>query len=169
MNVLDQRVKILFIVCLLVLGTLELGVSPAEADGPFDFFTLTPCRVVDTRSPIGPQGGPKLNANTTRNFPIVPLCGVPSNAAAIAMNVTVVSPTDLGDLRIWPAGQPIPLASVINWVSSDFAVANGAIIALGNDGLGNHLSVHCDMPPASTGQVHLVIDVTGYFAPTVGA
>jgi len=27
---------------------------------------------------------------------------------------------------------------------------------------GNHVTVHVDMPPASTGQVHLILDVTGY-------
>jgi hypothetical protein len=165
MNIVNRRAKIFSIAILLALGTMGLAVAPAQADGPFNFFTLTPCRVVDTRSPPGPQGGPALNANTTRNFPIVGLCGVPSNAAAVAMNVTVLHPTDFGDLRIWPAGQTIPLASVINWVAGDVAVANGAIIPLGNDGIGDHVSVQCDMPPGSTGHVDLIIDVTGYFAP----
>lgn len=160
----NRSVKIFSIACLLVLATMGLAVAPVEAQGPYDFFTLAPCRIIDTRNPPGPTGGPKLVANTLRNFPIVGLCGVPSNATAIAMNVTVVQPTDFGNLRIAPAGQPVPLASVINWAASDVAVANGAIIALGNDGAGNHLSVQCDMPPASTGQVHLVIDVTGYFS-----
>ena len=27
---------------------------------------------------------------------------------------------------------------------------------------GNHVTLHVDMPPASTGQVHLILDVTGY-------
>ncbi len=144
------------------LGML-LVAGVAEPAGPFQFVPLTPCRIVDTRNPPGPTGGPALAANTQRSFPIVAMCGVPGTAAAVAMNVTVAQPTDFGDLRIWPAGTSVPLASVINWVPSDLAVANGAIIPLGTDGSGNHVTVQCDMPPGSTGNVHLILDVTGYF------
>jgi hypothetical protein len=136
---------------------------PAEAwaAGPFSFYPVTPCRIIDTRNPNGPTGGPKLNANAQRDFPILGLCGVPSTAKAASLNLTVTEPTDFGHLRVWPAGDPLPLASVINWVTTDFAVANGAIIPLG---VGvNNISVFCGMPPGSTGQVHLIIDVTGYF------
>ena len=165
----DRGNKISFRACLLAMATMALALAPAEvagqAAGPYNFFALAPCRVVDTRGPVGPTGGPKLQANTSRNFPIVGLCGVPTTAAAVAMNVTIAAPTDFGDLRLSPAGQPIPLASVINWSTTDSAVANGAIIPMGTDGLGNHVTVHCDMPVGSTGQVHLIIDVTGYFAP----
>lgn len=40
---------------------------------------------------------------------------------------------------------------------------NGALIPLGTDMSGNDVTVQVDMPPGSTGQVHLVLDVTGYF------
>jgi streptogramin lyase len=33
-------------------------------------YTLTPCRVMDTRNPAGPLGGPALAANTTRLFTV---------------------------------------------------------------------------------------------------
>ena len=134
----------------------------AEAAGPFSFYSVAPCRVVDTRGAAGPTGGPKLLANSDRSFPILGSCGVPTTAQAVVFNITIVSPTDLGDIRIFPAGTPMPVASVINWVTADFAVANGAIAPVGLSG-GNHVTVHVDMPPASTGQVHLVLDVTGYF------
>jgi hypothetical protein len=42
---------------------------PAEADGPFQFFTLTPCRLVDTRGLPGPSGGPILQDQVLRLFP----------------------------------------------------------------------------------------------------
>jgi len=142
------------------MGTMAVALAPAEAAGPYNFFVLAPCRVVDTRA----TPGLPLLANTLRNFPIVGSCGVPINATAVAMNVTIAQPTDFGDLRISPAGQPVPLASVINWSTTHSALANGAIIPLGNDGLGNHVTVQCDMPLGSLGQVHLIIDVMGYFA-----
>jgi hypothetical protein len=147
----------------LALGTIGLTVAPAEAAGPFSLFSVSPCRIVDTRNPPGPTGGPALAANTARNFPITGFCGVPSSATAVVMNITVTQPTDFGDLRISPAGAPVPLASAINWVASDFAVANGAIVPMGSDGSGNNVTVTCDMHIGSTGHVHFIVDVTGYF------
>jgi len=145
-----------------LVATALAFVAPVEAGGPYSFYSLAPCRVVDTRNPTGPTGGPSLGANTTRSFPILGACGVPATAQAVVFNVTIAGPTDLGDIRIYPAGTTMPLASVINWVASDSAVANGAIIPVGSDA-GNHVSIRVDMVPTSTGQVDLILDVTGYF------
>jgi len=152
---------------LLVLGGLGLLLSHAAraaVAGPYSFFPLTPCRVVDTRGPVGPQGGPALAANTVRNFSIINVngCGVPSSAKAAAINITAIQATDNGDLRIFPYQSAVPLASVINFSTIDFALANGAIVPLANIG-GLDISVQTDMPPGSSGNVQLVIDVTGYF------
>jgi hypothetical protein len=123
------------------------------------FFTVTPCRVLDTRNPVGPSGGPALGANTTRSFPVTGLCGIPSTAIAVALNVTTVDETDFGDLRTYPNGNPVPSSSTINFAVQKVR-ANNAVIPLG---LGGRIAVQCDMPPTSTGQTNLVIDVTGYF------
>ncbi len=145
-----------------LLPALLALVPRAEAAGPYSFFSVSPCRVVDTRNPTGPTGGPKLNANVARSFPILGPCGVPGTAQAVVFNVTITEPTDFGDIRIYPAGTTMPNASVINWVTTDFAVANGAIVPVALSG-GNHVTVQVDMIPASPGQVHLILDVTGYF------
>ena len=150
---------------LFVLAGLALLVTEAaRAAGPFQFFPLTPCRVIDTRGAVGPQGGPSLAANTSRNFAVINIngCGVPSTAKAAAINITAIQATDNGDLRIFPYQSAVPLASVINFGTVDFALANGAIIPLANIG-GLDITVQTDMPPASTGHVHLVVDVNGYF------
>jgi len=145
-------------------GVAVLAAVPASAQsGPFSFFPLTPCRVIDTRNPAGPTGGPALAANASRSFPVLGNCAVPTDAKAVAFNITVTQPTDFGDLRVYPQGTAEPLASVINWVTSDFAVANGAIIPVTGPPATTHITVKCDMPPASTGTVHLIVDVTGYF------
>ena len=119
---------------------------------------------MDTRNPVGPQGGPALAANTIRSFTIINInsWGVSSTAQAAAMNITAIQATDNGNLRILPYLSPVPLASVIKFSTADFALANGAIIPLANIG-GLDISVQTDMPVASTGTLHLVIDVTGYF------
>ena len=152
---------------LIALGGLALLLShaaTAAVAGPYSFFPLTPCRVVDTRGAVGPQGGPALAANTVRSFSIIGVngCGVPTTAQAAAINITAIQSTDNGDLRIFPYQSAVPLASVINFSTADFALANGAIVPLANIG-GIDISVQTDMAPASTGLVHLVIDVTGYF------
>jgi len=149
---------------LLVIGLALFLSEAASADGPYSFFPLTPCRIIDTRGPVGPTGGPALSANTVRSFPVanVNACGVPSTARAVSFNITTVQATDAGDLRIFPYLSPVPLASVINFSPADFALANGAIIPIANIG-GLDISVQTDMAPGSTGAVHLVVDVTGYF------
>jgi plastocyanin len=126
---------------------------------PESFFTVTPCRVVDTRNPVGPSGGPALGANTSRSFPVTGLCGIPPTASAVAINVTVVNETDFGDLRLYAAGSPAPSSSTINFTVQKVR-ANNAIIPLGP---GGQIAVRCDMPPASTGQTQFLLDVTGYF------
>jgi hypothetical protein len=77
----------------------------------------------------------------------------------VAVNVTVVGETDTGNLRIYPAGSPLPTASTINFAVGKVR-ANNAIIPLG---VGGQITVRCDMAVASTGQTHFLLDVTGYF------
>jgi len=130
-----------------------------DDDSALQFFTLTPCRVLDTRNPVGPSGGPALAANTNRNFPAAGVCGIPTDAKVIAVIVTTVSQTDFGDLRIYPADFPVPTASTINFAVNHVR-ANNAIIPLGTSG---QVGVQCDMPPSSTGTTHFLMDVFGYF------
>ncbi len=147
---------------LALLGLALVVVPTAQASGPHDFYALPPCRVVDTRNANGPTGGPVLAANSSRSFPVLGSCGIPVTAKAVVFNVTVVTPTDWGDIRMYPAGLAMPLVSVLNWSTADYALANGAVIPV-KSGTGDHVTVHVDMLPGSTGTVHLVLDVSGYF------
>jgi chitinase len=122
------------------------------------FFTLSPCRVADTRNATGLSGGPALAAHTTRTFPAAGVCGIPMDAVAIAINVTVVGETDQGDLRLYSAGGPTPNTSTINFAVNQVR-ANNAIVPLG---VGGQIGVQCDMPPGS-GTTHFLFDVAGYF------
>ena len=137
-----------------------LSEGVAQAAGPYQFFSVTPCRVADTRNPNGVFGGPALASNTTRNYPIRGQCGIPLTAQAAVFNFTIVqAPTD-GNLTVWPAGAPMPNASVLNFSAGDFAVANGAIIPLA--GSTNDVSVFTNMPLGAP-SVNFIIDVSGYF------
>jgi hypothetical protein len=83
------------------------------------------------------------------------LCGIPSNAQAYALNMTVVPQGPLGFLSAWPAGQPFPTVSTLN--SPDgFVIANAAIVPAGTSGA---IMVLASNP------ADLIIDIVGYLAP----
>jgi glucose/arabinose dehydrogenase len=133
-------------------ATYQLSVD----QGPQDFFTLAPCRVVDTREPAGPRGGPALVAGAERVFDVRGACGVPTGARSIAVNVTVTGSTAPGHLRLWGTGELRPLSSTVNFATG-LTRANNAVLRLGAAG---SVSVFCSM---ASGTAHLVVDVTGYF------
>ena len=132
--------------------------TPAPAA---EFFTLTPCRAIDTRDPAGPFGGPVLAANGKRSFSLAGRCGVPAEAVAVSANVTIVGPTGTGHLRLYSADLFAVDTSAINFTAGKVR-ANNVILSLAADGLGTIES----LPSlASGGTVHLILDVNGYFAP----
>jgi hypothetical protein len=130
--------------------------QPSVVSGPHDFFTLAPCRLVDTRNPDGPLGGPGLAARQTREFNAHGACGVPASARAIAVNVAAVSPPATGHLRLHSADEARPATSTLNFAAGRTR-ANNAILRLGAAG---GFEAYCDMP---AGSVDLVVDVVGYF------
>ena len=82
------------------------------------FHPLNPARVLDTRPPpnqVGPFTSP-WPAATNRDVQIGGNGGVPATAAAALLNVTVTGGTAGSFLSVWPAGQPAPLVSSLNWV-----------------------------------------------------
>ena len=120
------------------------------------FFTLTPCRLIDTRGSNGPLGGPALVAGAQRTFTLTGICGVPSSARSLSLNITVTGPTAAGDLKIFAAGTSVPTSTTMNY-SAGQTRANNAIPSLSTSGA---LIVQCDQP---SGTVHLIVDVNGYF------
>ncbi len=122
---------------------------------PLQFVKVTPCRVVDTRNPAGPFGGPVLGARTSREFDIPQgACNIPSSAVAYSLNVTVVPQVALGYLTIWPSGQPQPVVSTLN--SDGRVKANAAITPAGSNG---GVSVYV------TNETQVILDIDGYFVP----
>ncbi|HUH63042.1 MAG TPA: hypothetical protein VLZ50_08605, partial [Terracidiphilus sp.] len=97
------------------------------------FVPVSPCRVADTRNPIGEFGGPTMGANSQRSFRIPhSACNIPSTAAAYSLNVTVVPWGSLNYLTIWPTGQQQPNVSTLN--SYDGRIkANAAIVPAGTN------------------------------------
>lgn len=121
------------------------------------FFTLPPCRAVDTRVP---GSGPPLASNVPRAFPMTGVCGVPATARSVSVNVTITGPTGGGFLTFYPANQPVPSTSTINFTAGQTR-ANDAVVTLAIDGAGT-FAVY---PYVSglNGIVDLIVDVNGYF------
>jgi hypothetical protein len=138
--------------------TLAGACTPPPVDSGLDFYTVAPCRLIDTRNPDGPLAGPALQAGAERPFVLTGNCGVPSTAKALAVNVTAVSPAAGGLLSLFPADQTAPIASTINFVPTVATRANNAIISLAGDASGG-----IKVKNSSAGTVHFLLDVVGYF------
>jgi hypothetical protein len=123
------------------------------------FFKLNPCRLVDTRLPSGPLGGPALSSGATRSFDLNQSCSVPATAKALSLNVTVTRPTGQGYVTLGASGCPVPSTSTINF-SAGQTRANNAITTLAADGSGNLLAF---ASVSGSGSVDLILDVNGYF------
>jgi hypothetical protein len=121
------------------------------------YFTLTPCRLIDTRNAAGALAGPALKGNTARTFTLAGACGIPANARALVLNATVTSPTAAGDLAIYPAGVAPPLTSVINYTAGRTR-ANNLTVSVNAQG---QVTVRCDQATGTT--VQFILDVDGYY------
>jgi hypothetical protein len=137
-------------------GGLSYGITQSGRGGPrgLHYVPATPCRILDTRNPNGPFGGPQMGANTSRAFDVQGSpCGIPSNALAYAVNVSVVPLVGLGSLTIWPTGQPQPGEFTLS--SPDGRVkSNASIVPAGDTG-----QVSINVSDAA----NVIVDISGYF------
>lgn len=132
--------------------TLRRPAGTTEPPPPADFYTLPPCRVLDTRTGEG-----ALRSGERRPYRLAGRCGIPPTARAAAVNLTVVQPTGSGFVTLWSGDRPLPLTSSLNFTSGSVR-ANHAVLPLGRDG-----TVLAQPFLAGSGAAHLILDVSGYF------
>jgi glucose/arabinose dehydrogenase len=120
------------------------------------FYTVTPCRLVDTREAPSPWGAPKLEAGADRVFTVAGQCGIPPTATVVSANLTVTEPTGPGHLVVLPSTGGSSEPSSINFGAGQTR-ANNAILTLGPGGT---IVVRTGM---AAGGVQFVLDVNGYF------
>ena len=137
---------------------VERGWKPpvAVSTGPTDFYSLTPCRLLDTRLAAGHYGAPAV-APGDRVVVATGRCEIPASAKAVSLNVTVVTPAAAGNLRFFPGDGTAPNASTLNFTAGQTR-ANNAIVMLASSGSGTFA-----LRNSSTASVDVVIDVNGYF------
>jgi hypothetical protein len=134
-------------------------VTPALPGVPSVFVGVTPVRVLDTRGaaggPIGVPAAGELGPNSSIDVAMAGVFGIPENAIAVSVNVTIDDDATLKSfLTVYPTGQPRPNASTNN-AEPGLVMSNSAIFQLGTDG---KLTVYNQQ-----GAVNVIIDVTGYF------
>jgi hypothetical protein len=133
------------------LTALLYPLAAASAQTSLDFYTITPCRVYDSRWGAGPMVG-----GFDRLVPIGGSCGVPPDAASVAINLTAVSPNATASMTAYPTGA----ATNTNVVSFSAGVTRASNAAIKLSAAGQ-MSVL--MPaPFSTG-ADVVVDISGYF------
>lgn len=132
------------------------GYFAPSSGSTLEFFSLAPCRVLDTRRPTGSLGGPNLIGGQERAFPVLASdCNIPTSAKAYSMNFTVQPVSGpLGFLTVWPTGQTRPQVSTLNNPTAT-TVANAAIVQAGD---GGQISVYANQ------DTKLIGDIDGYFA-----
>ncbi len=134
------------------------GYFTTSSGSTLEFYPVTPCRLVDTRNPAGPLGGPSLTHGVERDFPLLEGSCIPqgTDVRAYSLNFTVVPKTSGGVayLTVWPQGQSRPLVSTLNDLTNTI-VANAAIVPAGTgSGVATYASNDTD----------LIVDINGYFA-----
>jgi hypothetical protein len=139
-------------------SSLPMTVTLAAAAST-DFYTITPCRAYDSRS-----GAALVSGSTTTISVVAAACGIPSNARAIAGNLTVVNPGDLGYVSLYPGNYPQPATSTANFTAG-VVRGNSVVMELATDGSG---TLGLGVVINNGGSAHAVLDVTGYFVPSSG-
>ncbi len=134
------------------------GIKALYGPNRYSFYTLPPCRLLDTRNPTGPTGGGPLQSGETWTFQAGGGCGIPNSARALSANVTAVGPSSAGYLTLFPTGSP-PATSAINFAAGQTR-ANNLVLVLSLDSPG---LFRITPSLSGAGSVHVLVDVNGWF------
>ncbi len=140
-------------------GERQYTLTINAAGGGLQFFPLPqPVRLLETRPGFTgcTMPGVPINANGTLTLPARTTCaGIPANAAAVTGNITVV-PSGPGFLTLFPSSATQPTVANSNFQTNEIT-NNVFTVGLGaTDGA---------FKIFSSALTHVIVDVTGYYAP----
>ncbi len=145
-----------------VTPTTPADPTPTDPTDPsVEYVPLDPARLLDTRpgtSTIDGEFTPgvKLTGGEEIALQITGRPGIPTNADAAVLNVTVNEPELPGFITAYPCGTPRPEASNLNYVAGQ-TIPNTVITKLGDNG------TICLFSDQTT---HLIADINGIFPDT---
>ena len=122
-----------------------------------DYTPINPTRLLDTRKGIGAPVA-KVPAGKSVTVKIAGLDGIPADATAVALNLTVADATGSGYLTAAAGGNSTSTSNV-NYTAGQ-VVANSAIVPLKNGSI--------TIYNKGTGSTDVIADVSGYFAQSAG-
>ena len=144
----------------LVIGLGVFAPPSSQAQTGQQFYAVTPCRVVDTRTSVDPAvvkrgnfADAEARAYTLSTSTDCP--GLPTTATAWSLNIQYRPMTVVAYLTAYPDGVTRPAVSALVGYP-DTWIVNNAIVPAGSGGT---FDIYCQY----AGRV--VIDVNGYFAP----
>jgi hypothetical protein len=136
--------------------------APRVASAPSAYTAVNPARVLDTRAGSGIVGaGNTLGPGASFSVVVAPnaTAGVPANATAVVMNVTVTNTTAASYLTVYPTLASLPFASNLNWVAG-YTVPNLVTVQPGTGGAVTFYN--------KFGSTDVIADIAGYYAPPSG-
>ena len=138
-------------------GSLPVVTLTTTFAGPSRYVPMTPVRILDTRLTT------QVGAQSAITLPVAGTLGVPADASAVSLNVTVTNTRAPGYVTVWPSGGTRPVVSNLNFVGGQ-DVANLVTVKVGTGGTVSLFN-------SSGTPVDLVVDLGGYYAlgaPTAG-
>jgi hypothetical protein len=144
-------------------------VPTSAADPGTVFHPISPIRAFDSRNPVYPGAG-LLAPNASKVISIKDghdgagvvnaLDVVPAGATAITYNITIGAPTGPNFVAVTPGDAASFLASAVNF-NGTADIANAGTVAVD---AARQITV---WGGDQSGSAHVIIDVTGYYAPPV--
>jgi hypothetical protein len=113
------------------------------------YAAMTPTRFLDTRSSSG-----RVAPGGSVAFQVGGRSGIPSNVAAVVVNLTVTETASYGFLTAYASGTSQPRTSNVNYTRGQ-TVPNLALIPVGSDG-------RVRIVNTSGGTAQIIADVAGY-------
>ena len=132
-----------------VVGYFDDGSGAA----PVLFTPVVPARVLDSRNGTGGFSTPWAPGQS-RDLVVAGAAGVPANASAVVLNVTVTNPTSPGFVTVWPSGVARPTASNVNFVPGE-TIPNLVVVQVGSTPMVSLFNF--------AGSADIVADVVGYY------
>ncbi len=121
------------------------------------YDAIVPVRALDSRNGESDSLG-NVAANSTVRLPLAGVAGVPADAVAVVVNVTVTNPSGPGFATVWPCDEQRPDASNVNVTGAGQTVANAVVAKVASTGPWSG-----SICLAASVDADLIVDVQGSF------